>query len=150
MFLIKDTLSTRQEKIKSFEPFVAIILAAADFEWTVRRGILALGKSPTKLIRQDVLKGCHGLNRYKEAWRKEVTPYTGDRLTDVIHDWQFFKEKAYPLRHQLIHGVSGSLSPNYAQERIDSILTASRAITEYAISKGEPIYGRKIVRRKHR
>jgi hypothetical protein len=46
MFLVKDNINYRQTKIRSFlsnEPAIAVILAAADFEWSVRRAIRALG-----------------------------------------------------------------------------------------------------------
>ena len=54
MFLVADNRNDRDLLIKSYfdaEPAISILLAAADFEWTVRRAILALGKSPTKHIR---------------------------------------------------------------------------------------------------
>ena len=55
MFLINDTMEERHQTIRSFlssDPMIAVILAAADFEWTVRRAILALGTLPTKEIRK--------------------------------------------------------------------------------------------------
>lgn len=150
MFLVNDTLAQRQRRIKSYEPYVAVLLAAADFEWTIRRGILALGVSPTKAIREGVLKRCSGLEAYKRVWNKEVKPFTKKGLIDVVPNWSYFKDKAYPLRHRLIHGVDGSVTPGYAKDRIESILAASKAIVEFAENNGEPIYGRNIVRRKHR
>ena len=150
MFLVDDTLSQRQSRIRSYEPFVGVILAAVDFEWTVRRAILALGKSPTKQIHDTVLIHCSGLDKYKEAWRLEVKPFTGKGLPEVIADWQFFKEKAFSLRHRLVHGVSGSVTKQYAEERIESILRASKSIAEFAESFNEPIYGRVIRRLKPR
>lgn len=150
MFLIDDTLTGRQKKIRSYEPFVGVVLAAADFEWTVRRGILALGVSPTKEIRDGVLKRCSGLEQYKIAWNKEAKLLTGKALTEVIPDWGYFKNKAFPLRHRLVHGVDGSVTKQYASERIESILSASKAIVDLAVTHDEPIYGRQIRRIKRR
>lgn len=150
MFLVDDTLPKRHSKIRSYEPFVGVILAAVDFEWTVRRAILALGKSPTKQIRESVLNNCSGLEKYKNAWKMEVKPFTGKTLTEVVPEWQFFKEQAYPLRHRLVHGVSGSVTKAYAESRIESILNASKAICEFSESLNEPIYGRMIRRMKSR
>lgn len=150
MFLVSDTLSGRQKKIRGYEPFVGVVLAAADFEWTVRRGILALGVSPTKEIREGVLHRCSGPGKYKAAWKEEAKLFTGKSLPDVIPDWRYFKEKAFPLRHRLVHGVDGSVTNDYASERIESILAASKAIVDLAVAHDEPIYGRQIRRIRRR
>jgi hypothetical protein len=154
MFLISDTLETRQEKIRGFlhsEPVIAVLLAAADFEWTIRRAILALGKNPTKHIREHrhKLYRCSSLARYSEVWNNEVKSRFGDGLPSIIHEWEFFNN-AFKLRHRLIHGESGTTGTEYAKWRVEAILNASKAVVEYADSKGEPVYGRRIVRRKAR
>ncbi|NLD88685.1 MAG: hypothetical protein GX633_10585 [Clostridiales bacterium] len=151
MFLVNDTLESRQKTIASYEPFVGVILAAIDFEWTVRRAILALGSSTTKEIKSKTLNAnCSGLDAYKKAWNKEVKPLTGKRLDEIVPEWQYFKETAYPLRHRLVHGVEGSVTPQYASDRMKAILSASKYIADFADSLGEPLYGRKIIRRKPR
>lgn len=150
MFLVDDTLESRQEMIASYGPFVGVILAAVDFEWTVRRAILALGSGTTKEIRNKTFKGCFGLEFYKDKWKEEVTPLTGKRLDEIIPDWQYFREKAYPLRHRLVNGVEGSVTPQYASDRMKAILLASKSIADFAASLGEPIYGRRIIRKKPR
>ena len=151
VFLVLDTLEERQEKIASFdEPFIAVLLAAPDFEWTARRAILALGSSTTKEIKENTLKLCSGLKEYKDAWKEEVQPLTGKGLPEIIPGWQYFRESAYPLRNRLVHGIEGSVTSQYAQERVEAILSASKAVTEFADSFGEPLYGRRIVRRKPR
>jgi len=150
MFLVHDTFENRQEMIRRSEPFVAVLLAAADFEWTVRRSILALGCSPTKEIRESVLDKCSGFESYKQAWEKEVQPHIGEGLVEVIPQWQFFKEQAYPLRNRLVHGIRGYRTQEYASERLEAILTASRALVEITESHGAPVYGKRIVRRKER
>ena len=152
MFLVDDTLEKRQAYIKrqlKYDPILAVFLAAADFEWTIRRAILALGRNPTKYIREEVLGNCSGLKAYKDAWKKEAKPICGDNLADVVPDWQFFKE-AYKLRHRLIHGVIGTTGNYYATVRVNAILAASKSIADYASSKNEPLFGRKIIRRKPR
>lgn len=150
MFLVNDTLENRQDTIASYEPFVGVILAAADFEWTVRRAILALGSSPTKEIRKNILGQSSGLENYKNAWKKEVELLTGKKLTEIIPNWQKFKETAYPLRHRLVHGVEGTVTPEYADDSIKAMLAASKSIADFADSLGEPLYGRRIIRRKSR
>lgn len=155
MFLVSDTRPLREAKIRSFlpdDPAVAIILAAADFEWTVRRAIVALGGSPTKVIREQILAGCHGLDAYKRAWKQEVTPRVGVGLAQVAppSDWQYFKDKAYDLRHKIVHGVTSSVPVPFATPRLDAILAMSTAVTDFANIQGEPLYGRMIRRSKPR
>ena len=151
MFLVHDTLEERQKMILSCEdPFIAVLLAAADFEWTIRRAILALGTRETKTIKDEVLARCFGLDGYKEAWMKEVQPLTDKGLTDIIPNWQYFREQAYPLRNRLIHGIEGTVTPQYAKERVAAFLSASKALAEFDESCGEPVYGRKIIRLKRR
>ncbi len=155
MFFVRETRAARTEKILSFvdnQTAIAVLLATMDFEWSCRRVILALGKSPTKQLKskEGFLGSSIGLDSYKKAWNNEVYPITGDRLHEVIPDWEFFYKKAYPLRHRLIHGVIGSIDRSYALPRINSILKASEALADYANNHGTPIFGRRIDRRKAR
>jgi hypothetical protein len=152
MFLVSDTLESRQKKIRSFlerEPAIAVLLAAADFEWTVRRAILALGTNPTKDIRKD-FERCRGLDGYKRCWKREVKPRLHVGLAQVVPNWQFLKEQAYDLRNRLIHGVSGPPSVPYARDRVVAMLEASAALVAFAACNEEPIYGRPIRRIKPR
>jgi hypothetical protein len=153
MFLVSDTPKARHEKIRSFlerEPVIAVLLAAVDFEWTVRRAILALGRNPTKFIRENVINRASGLGDYKDSWRDEVKPSFRVGLAEVIPAWEFFKTEAYPLRNRLVHGVSGVVGTAYAAERVEAILKASAALVTFAECHKEPIYGRHIRRSKPR
>jgi len=87
MFFVQDTLIQRHRKIRSFlktESVIAVLLGAADFEWTVRRAIIALGHSPNVDIREHTLLGCHGLDAYKAAWKEEVQPAHETSLSAVV------------------------------------------------------------------
>lgn len=87
MFLVSDSLAQRQSRICEFkgqDASIGAVLAAIDLEWTIRRAILALGTSPNKVIRDDVLANCHGLGRYKEAWGAEVKPRFNKTLPTVL------------------------------------------------------------------
>jgi len=132
------------------DPAIAIILAAADFEWTVRRAIVALGSHPTKFIRKKISK-LSGLPSYEKAWRQEVAKRVGGiELAKVVSDWKFFKESAYDLRNRIVHGATSSVSVAFAQPRLDALLAASAAVTKFATVNGEPLYGRMIRRSKAR
>jgi hypothetical protein len=154
MFLTSDTMGQRQQKIRSFmstEPVIAVLLAAADFEWTTRRAILALGKSPTKSINACLRaekKG--GLKALQGYWKDEVKPRLGSDLATIVPDWNFFATKAYDLRHKLVHGAQGTTGKAYAGRAVEAMLNASKAVAEYAAKNGEPVYGRQIRRIKPR
>ena len=149
MFLVSDTIQGRHEKIRSFldkEPAIAVLLAAADFEWTVRRAILACGRSPMKELREEALRKCHGPLKYAECWKKEVTPRFRKELGDIIRDWEFFHKNAYQLRNNLVHGVQGAVGRNFAHKHVESIIAASKAIADFAAENGARIYGSRIRR----
>ena len=71
MFFISDSLEGRQDLIRSYvgkQAPLGTLLSVIDFEWTVRRAIIALGDQPTKAIREDIER-CSGLQAYKEKWK---------------------------------------------------------------------------------
>jgi hypothetical protein len=124
-----------------------MLLSVIDFEWTVRRAIIALGVEPTKDIRLD-LEGCHGLDAYKKAWKKHVFPPTQHGLALVVPSWAFLKKQVFPLRHKIVHGVSVRAGEAFAAERRDCALEASAAICNFASSRGVNLYQRLPVRTK--
>ncbi len=150
-FLVGDSQSERHAKISGFlnggEPVIAILLAAVDFEWTVRRGILALGNSPNADIRLGVLARCTGLDKYREAWAKEVKKRFGKGLPEVISNWDDFKS-AFDLRHQLVHGIAGTTGVQYAEQRMLTILQASREIAEFGYLQQIDLFSRLPVRKR--
>jgi hypothetical protein len=201
MFKIYETRENREElmkKILSEDPCVALVIAFIDFEWTVRRCILALGKSTTKDIRAmfagKLLKRSYrndestkfdrnsnnkfisGLQGYRGLWNAEVTENGHHCLADILNSkvkvsnvegfdndkfnhiaknnssikntdqLLTFVYKAF--RNTLIHGVRTSVQDDTAKFFFNFIVACSRALCSYAEEKGEPIYNRKIVRRK--
>jgi hypothetical protein len=152
MFLVTDTLEGRQKKVRSFldkEPVIAVLLAAADFEWTTRRAILALGKSPTKSINARFLEERRGgLKALAKYWKDEVQsrPKLRKELKCIVTNWDVFFNKAYPLRHKLVHGAQGTTGVGYATKAVEAFLAASKEITMFALDNHEPIYGRCIRR----
>ncbi|ARN57186.1 hypothetical protein [Sedimentisphaera salicampi] len=154
MFLVKDTIEQRDELIKSLEDLdtaVAVVIAAAHFEWTLRRCILALGTNPTKEIKDEegALYKCCGLDGYKDAWKEEVKNQTGENLAEVVSSWEEVR-KAFELRNRLVHGSGGSTGKEYGRDRIDVLLKSARELTDYAEKHGKKIYGNNIVRKEKR
>lgn len=152
MFLVDDNLEARETRIRSFltatDAPIAVLLAAAHFEWTTRRAILALGASPNKTIRLR-FKHDHGLETYKEIWRDEVMPFRSvPGLAMVIRNWAVFM-KAFKLRHVLIHG-RGSCGLEYARPCVEEMLKAARAVIAVCESLECNLFERLKVRRKQR
>lgn len=154
MFLVADTLDSRQKKIRSFlprEPVIAVLLAAADFEWTVRRAVIALGSSSNRHIREKVLNKCSGADRYKKAWTSEVKKRLSKGLDEVVPAWETLITDAYPMRHRVVHGIHGAPDAKKAADATETFLAASMAIHEFALINGEQIFGKRLtVRRKPR
>ena len=154
MFWVNDTLDNRHNKIRAFSSrediMIGYLLAAADFEWTLRRAILGLGYRATKIIRYVSLKNCHGPDLYEKVWEKEVYPLRHKRLPEVLSGWKNLCTKAFPLRHQLIHGIKGTPGVPFATDRRDIFLAASTELVRYAHAEGVELYKRIPVRLKDR
>lgn len=151
MFLVGEHSVTREARIRALltaEPPIAVILAAVNVEWTVRRAVLALGRSPNRDIRQRLVN-CHGLDKYKELWKAEVS--RGGRLPtlpQVVREWAELR-KAFVLRHRLVHGAN-SCTAVYAMPRVEVMLAASADIRRFCADQGVDLHDRLKVRRKAR
>ena len=154
MFIVTDTRERRHEKIRSFlpgEPVIAILLAAVDFEWTVRRAIIALGTNTNRVIRDTVLDRCHGPDDYKKAWKAEVARQVDRSLAQVVPRWSFVRGEAFLLRHQVVHGLKGLPSSRKTADRVEAFLQGSEAIDKLAEVHGVQLFGKRLpVRRKPR
>lgn len=111
--------------------------------------VLEKVRLPT-LIKNGVFGGCHGLKDYKRVWKAEVSRNVDKILADVVPNWQYFKEEAFPLRHKLIHGVGGPPGVDYGRARVMAIIDASEDLVEFTSSKEVNIFQRIKVRRKVR
>ena len=151
MFLVNDTIQQRRTRIRSFlksDQVVAVLLAAADFEWTVRRAIIALSRAPNKVVRNRLAK-CHGLKGYKSLWDELIKPYYEKGLHQIIPKWDRLNGVSYPLRDLIIHGIKPSTGKNYARLQVERILAASHAIVGFTSQNGYAIYGKRLpVKRK--
>lgn len=151
MFFVSDTQTQRHSKIRSFlikgQDSIAVILAAVDFEWTVRRAILSLGTRATKEIRKS-LETIYGLDSYKEIWNLEVKPRMSTTIVIVIPGWHGVTE-AFKFRNRLVHGVVGAIARKNAENSVNSLLQASQDLEVFCGRHGGTLY-RRIVRRKAR
>jgi hypothetical protein len=125
-FLVRDLQTDRHRKIRSFldedNALIAVLLAAVDLEWTIRRTIDAMTKTDVsdKLI--------SGLENYKKEWQMICVQQGGMQTLDVIvDDWRLLKEY-YQIRHDIIHGRTGSTTLDYASPRVEAMLEAAKSI----------------------
>ena len=59
MFLVQDSSSSREERIKHFlaeDASLSALLAVIHFEWTILRAIITLGTSPNVVVRAKLAK----------------------------------------------------------------------------------------------
>lgn len=152
MFLVCDATAGREERIRNFltksDCAIAVLLSAAHFEWTLSRGILALGTTPTARLR-TIVGSCHGLDKYKDLWASEVSPGRSvGRLPAVIQNWATFKDH-FKLRHMLIHGRE-SCSLDYVRPRVNSILSAASDVFAACKNEGVDLHAKLKTRRKAR
>jgi hypothetical protein len=154
MFFVSDSQPQRHDRIRSFltdeSAAIAVILAAIDFEWSVRRAILALGSSPTRHIREVVFAGFHGgYANYADAWKQEVSVWLKLSLAQAIPHWSRLASKhdgAVRLRGQIVHGAQVSISADFARPRVEDWLAASTLLESLANQHKTSLY-RRIVRR---
>lgn len=150
MFFVSDTEAHKHNRINGFlpqEPMIAVLLAAANFEWTVGRYILFFGKSPNTDIRAALIK-TFGLERYKDLWRDEISQHDSSipPLTQVVRNWKQFKE-AFDMRHKLIHG-RGTCTTKMATDPVAQMLSAVADLYALARSRGKDLNSRAPIRRK--
>ncbi len=149
--MVKDSSPSREEGILEMlkeDASLSLLLSVIHFEWTIRRAIIALGTSPNVEIRKKLKEQRGGLDGYKKVWKEEVFIKVGKRLTEVITDWDNLK-KAFKLRNALVHGVS-SCSLDYATEKTNCAIKASKIIREISLHFGVNLDKRLPVRRQNK
>lgn len=149
MFLVSHSLGVRANEIRRWlhnQPSVALLVAAAYFEWTVCRVILALSRRPNADVRRDLIQ-VYGLDKYKDFWHAELQHLAGaQRLAEVVTDWHAVTE-AFNARNRLVHGRD-RYTGKMALPKVEALLTAVLEIHEYCLSHGVNINQRLPVRRR--
>lgn len=151
MFFVSDTEAHKRRRILEFgrrEPMIAVLLAAANFEWTVGRCILFFGNSSNVRI-HECLQKTHGLKKYADLWGAEICQYDSSAappLNEVVKNWAQFSE-AFQMRHRLIHG-RGTCSAKMATDPISQMLSAASDLYAFARARGKDLNTRASIRRK--
>jgi hypothetical protein len=151
MFLVSDDSPTREVRIRAAlttEPPLAVILGAVHVEWTVRRAILALGRSPNVVLKVQLTRA-HGLDQYKDLWKTEVVQARHvPTLPQIVGRWVELR-KAFTLRHRLVHGAS-SCTADYAAPKVTVLIEAAADIRTFCRTQGVDLHARLPIRRKLR
>lgn len=156
-----DTPEKRREKVDTvfaISPMAGFLLSMVNFEWTLRRAILALGWNSTKNIR-EALAETHGDEKYKELWKEHVCTHCTERrprLPALIReksatdgrgkpiDWSEIV-RAFNVRHMIVHGCSCTAGVAFLREKTDILLRASEVIVRFVAGNGGDIF--RIIRR---
>jgi hypothetical protein len=149
MFLVQDDMKTREDKLKQFiksDASIGLIFSVINFEWLLRRAIIALGSSSNAEVKKALGEKHGGIDGYKEIWNKEVYPKTRKRMNDVIPEWQKLKA-AIKMRNILVHGVE-SISWDRATENSLIVLHASKSLIQFCKENKVDVFQRLPVRRR--
>jgi hypothetical protein len=71
---IEDRLSKLQRLVSEGDHCIALVVAAADFERTMRRAIVGLAAEPTADVRERIEKKYNTIGKYNLAWARFVEP----------------------------------------------------------------------------
>ena len=133
-FLRGDSRQDRELQVRQFihtDPGIAVVLAAADFEWTVVRAFKLLGRKVSiRSLDQSRLSGPEPM---RKMWAKLLVPLGHPSLDRIVDRWDTLCAH-FQLRNKLVHGIQSSTASSYASVRVETILGASRAVTNYAAS----------------
>lgn len=149
MFLVSHSLEWRARVVRDFldkHASVALVVAAAYFEWTLCRALVALSRRPNKELR-EALGSVYGLQKYKDFWWAEQQDQPSSRrLPEVVADWDAVT-RAFDARNRLVHGRD-RFTRNLASPHVETLLGAVRGIHKYAESRGVDLGQRLRVRKK--
>ena len=149
MFLALEQPKFREAKIRSWldkEPSVALLVAAAHFEWTVCRALLLLSNRTNREIR-FALEKVYGPERYKDFWRSELRHLPeAQSLPKIITDWKAVTD-AFSARNRLIHGRD-RYTRNMARPHMENLLKSAAEVREYCSRCGANFGARLPVRKK--
>ena len=149
MFLAREGLEQHKCRIRELlanEPSIAVVAAAAYFEWTLSRGVLFLSRTPNSQLRAE-MSHVYGLSKYKDLWKAELT-YMADflPLAKVVRNWAGLCD-AFEARNALVHGRNRA-TRRMAEPWITDMLVAAGHVRAWCQSHGAALDERMPVRRR--
>lgn len=148
-FLVRDGLVNRHNMIrKIYRDNVAlgIHLAHNNYEWTLHRAIVALGrKMQVKPRLLQVGKGL-SLKQYTKIWDglfvKTTESLSVMPLMKIVKEWESFSKKGFILRHVVAKSHNGDVAVDYREENLEILLSATEDVYTYLQSLGVDLYAR--------
>lgn len=152
MFLVSDGRKNRKAQVRRLaaqDIAVGVLVAAADFEWTCRRGILAMGNDPTLAIKLELFAGQKFGVKLKSGWEKLVrSKLKGiEKFEEIFDRWAKEKmdkyvrwadiEYAMQNRNKLIHGIVGGIGLAEGRQCVNILECANDILCEYLDSHGK-------------
>ena len=164
MFLVSDGNRANRrkliEQVAGEDRVIKVLLAAIDFEWTLRRTVMALGYSPTKQLAEKMSKReFRHFDGIKKLWKDEVVGHLGKGTptlaqvidttakmpTDARGNAPACLQKAREFRNNIVHGNQGSCGKEYGELQADVFFAASDALAAFAMKHKKHIF--KAIRR---
>ena len=166
-WVTRETRASRSSRIRDVfekEPAWGYLMAAFDFEWTVRRAIVLMSTCPTAVLGMAMeARKPSGLLAYNNCWNRYVKKLRQDEIPDIIDiafddftNRQTQKSRvdqlneAMQLRHRLVHGISGSIPAEKASNCFNMLLSASENISAYVDTHAEKKMNDRVIRRQER
>jgi len=151
IFLVRDGLVNRHNMIRTIyrdNVALGIQIAHANYEWTMHRAILALGRRfQVKPRLLQVEKGL-SLKQYTRIW-DGLFVKPDDKLSlrikplmDIIKDWENFSKKGFILRHVVAKTHKDEVAAGYREENLEILLSATEDLYKYLKSMGIDLFAR--------
>lgn len=132
---IEDRLAKIQRLVSEGDHCIALVVAAADFERTMRRAIVSLSLKPTADVRERIEKKYNSIGRYQQAWTLFVEPARNLSLSNTLPEFDDIKN-AFQARNKLVHGQQGGAKFDYVMPRLDVISSGTTKLTVLSLKHG--------------
>lgn len=155
MFRVHDGRKKRKSMVAKYaakDPFVGVLIAAADFEWTCRRAILAMGQGSTMGIRYELFdQQAFGI-KLSKGWERQVKQKSKgvSKFEDIFSVWAKENCLSYVIwpdiefammwRNKLIHGIANDISDVEGARCVNILECACDILVQYVADFGVDIY----------
>ena len=146
---IEDRLSKIQRLVSEGDHGIALVVAAADFERTIRRAIVGLASEPTADVRERIERKYNTIGRYGQGWTRFVEPVRKSSLQEALPEIDDIKN-AFRSRNKLVHGQQGGARLDYVMPRIEVIFSGTTKLTSFALEHGIGLTARIRIRQRPR
>ena len=146
---IEDRLSKLQRLVSEGDHCIALVVAAADFERTMRRAIVGLSAEPTADVRERIEKKYNTIGKYNLAWTRFVEPVRQSPLQEALSEFDDVRN-AFRSRNKLVHGQQGGAKLGYVMPRLEIIIAGTTKLTAFALSHSVDLTARIKIRQRPR